>query len=108
MKLYVGGACQGQEELARQENPGAEIYVDFHDTIWEAVEAGEAPREFAERFCKEHPQAVICANEVGAGVVPISARDRAYRENVGRALCVVAQKCETVVRLSCGIGRKIK
>ena len=44
MKLYIGGAYQGQNELAQRENPGAEIFLDFHETIRAAVNHGEAPR----------------------------------------------------------------
>ena len=29
MKLYIGGVYQGQNELAQNENPGAEIYLIF-------------------------------------------------------------------------------
>lgn len=108
MKLYIGGAYQGQDELAQRENPGAPCFLGFHETIRAAVEAGEAPRDFAERFCREHPDAVIAANEVGAGVVPLRAEDRAYREAVGRALCVVAQRAQQVTRCVCGIGVRIK
>ncbi len=108
MKLYVGGAWQGQDELARQENPGAEILEDFQEVIREAVSRGEDPRAFAETVCAEHPNAVIVANEVGAGVVPIAAADRAFREAVGRALCVIARHSVSVVRVTCGIGVRIK
>ena len=108
MKLYIGGAYQGQNELAQRENPGAEIFLDFHETIREAVNHGEAPRELAARFCAEHPDSVIAANEVGAGVVPMCAEDRAFREAVGRALCVIAQEARQVTRCVCGIGVRIK
>ena len=109
MKLYIGGAYQGQEELARQENPAAEIFPDFHEAIRKAVLAeGQDPRSFAEQFCEEHPEAVVTANEVGAGVVPMAAEDRAFREAVGRALCVIAGKAEQVTRCTCGIGVRIK
>ena len=109
MKLYVGGVCQGQEELARSENPGCEVFADFHETIRTAVlRDGQEPREFARRFCEEHPDAVIAANEVGAGVVPMAREDRAFREAVGRALCVIAQKAECVTRCVCGIGVRLK
>lgn len=109
MKLYIGGAYQGQEELARAQNPGAQIYVDFHETIRQAVlQNGEEPREFAARFCRENGQAVVVANEVGAGVVPIEAEQRAFREAVGRALCVIAQYSDEVTRCACGIGVRIK
>ena len=109
MKLYVGGVCQGQSELAQQENPEAELYFDFHETIRKAVlQEGLEPRAFARRFCAEHPDAVVVANEVGAGVVPMAAEDRAFREAVGRALCVIAQQAESVTRCVCGIGVRIK
>jgi len=109
MKLYIGGAYQGQTELAQQENPGAECFLDFHETIRTAVvQNGEDPRAFAQRFCQEHPHAVVAANEVGAGVVPMLAQDRAFREAVGRALCVVAQNAQQVTRCVCGIGTRIK
>ena len=108
MKLYIGGAYQGQNELAQAENLGAEIFRDFHETIRTAMNDGEDPRMFAERFCKEHPNSVIAANEVGAGVVPMRKEDRLFREAVGRALCVIAQQAEQVTRCVCGIGVWIK
>lgn len=109
MKLYIGGVCQGQEEMARSENPGCEVFADFHETIRSTVlQDGQEPREFAQRFCEKHPDAVIVANEVGAGVVPMNREDRAFREAVGRALCVIAQKAESVTRFVCGIGVRIK
>ena len=37
MKLYIGGAYQGQDELARAENPGAEIMLDFHEAVRAAL-----------------------------------------------------------------------
>ena len=109
MKLYIGGAYQGQAELARAENPDAELFFDFHERIRRAVlEEGREPGEFARAFCREHSQAVVVADEVGSGVVPIEAEARAYREAVGRALCVVAQSAESVTRCVCGIGVRIK
>lgn len=109
MKLYVGGVCQGQEELARTENPDCQVFADFHETIRMVVlRDGQEPREFARRFCEEHPDAIVAVNEVGAGVVPMAKEDRLFREAVGRALCVIAQKSESVTRCVCGIGVRIK
>ena len=108
MKLYIGGAWQGQAELAREENPGAEILFDFQETVRIAAQRGEDPREFARRVCEEKPDAVIVADEVGSGVVPMDAGDRAFREAVGRALCVIAQHARQVTRVVCGIGVRIK
>lgn len=108
MKLYIGGAYQGQLELARAENPDALILADFHETVQKAMRRGEDARAFAQSVVAAHPDAVIVANEVGAGVVPIEAQERAFREAVGRALCAVAQAAEQVTRVVCGIGVRIK
>lgn len=105
MKLYIGGAYQGQAELARRENPDAELIADFHLFLRDKT---EDPRAFAEEFFARHPSAVVTANEVGCGVVPVDAADRAWREAVGRALCVLAQRAEQVTRVMCGIGVRIK
>ena len=108
MKLYIGGAYQGQLELARAENPDALILADFHMAVQEALRRGEDAHAFAQRIIAAHPDAVIVANEVGAGVVPVETQERAFREAVGRALCVVAQAAQQVTRVVCGIGVRIK
>ena len=109
MKLYIGGAFQGQEDLAGQENPGAPLFPNFHETIRNLVQAGgQDAFAFAEQFCREHPDAVVVADEVGSGVVPLTAEDRAFREAVGRVLCVIARNAEQVTRCVCGIGVRIK
>ncbi len=108
MKLYIGGAYQGQEALASLENPGALIIADFHEEVRRALASGRDARQFAAETVRDHPDAVIVADEVGCGVVPIEAEQRAYREAVGRALCVIAQAADSVTRVVCGIGVRIK
>lgn len=108
MKLYIGGAYQGQEELARRENPGALVLPDFHETVRSAMTRGETADALAARILRDTPDAVIVANEIGAGIVPMAAEDRAWREAVGRTLCTLAQAAESVTRVVCGIGVRIK
>ena len=109
MKLYIGGAYQGQEETARRENPDKALFSAFHETIREAIlTEKQDPRSFAEDFCLKHPDAVVVADEVGSGVVPIAAEERAFREAVGRVLCVIAGNADQVTRCVCGIGVRIK
>ena len=109
MRLYIGGRYQGQEELARQENPDGMFFPAFHETVRDAVlQNGQDARVFAEQFCRDNPDAIVIADEVGSGVVPVAAEDRAFREAVGRALCVIARNSEQVTRCVCGIGVRIK
>ena len=82
MKLYIGGAYQGQEELAVSENPGAEIIPDFHEKVREAILMGEDPRQFARSLCLEKPDAVIVSNEMGAGIVPMDREMDAVAEPI--------------------------
>ena len=108
MKLYIGGAFQGQEELARLENPNSEIISAFHELMREKTREGADAREFAREFVSSHPDAVVVSDEIGSGIVPMNAFERAWRESTGRALCVIASSAETVTRVVCGIGRRIK
>lgn len=108
MKLYIGGKYQGQETVAQTANPQSDIFFNFHETICEACLRGEDPRIFAEHFFDENPDAIIVSDEVGSGIVPLSASDRSFRENVGRALCVLAARSESVTRVICGIPVKLK
>ncbi len=51
---------------------------------------------------------VVIATEVGGGVVPIDAKERAAREAAGRLSCLLAQKAERVVRVFCGLPMVLK
>lgn len=108
MKLYIGGAYQGQEELAARENPGAELILNFHEQIRDLITADGDAVAFTDALIRERPGAVVVSNEVGSGVVPMEKSDRAFREAVGRALCRIAQSAESVTRVTCGIGIRIK
>ncbi|NLO84824.1 MAG: adenosylcobinamide kinase [Clostridiales bacterium] len=108
MKLYIGGAYQGQQELAELENEGAIIMSAFHEKVREILAQETDPREFALQLCITSPDAVIVSDEIGSGIVPISAEERAWREAVGRALCIIAQHSQSVTRVVCGIGVRIK
>lgn len=50
----------------------------------------------------------VTANEVGGGVVPLDADERARREAAGRLACKLAERAETVVRVFCGIPEVLK
>ncbi len=66
--------------------------------------ADDLPQMIAER----NPQLIIISNELGYGVVPMDAFDRLWREKTGRVCTKVAQSCDEVYRVVCGIGEKLK
>lgn len=108
MKLYIGAAYNGQDELAARENPDAPLLIGFHKTVLQLVESGADVTAYARALIEKSPDMVISGDEIGAGVVPLTERDRAWREAYGRAMCVLAQNSERVTRVVCGIGNVIK
>ena len=51
---------------------------------------------------------IVLATEVGGGVVPIDAGQRAAREAAGRLACLLAARADTVVQMFCGIPTILK
>ena len=51
---------------------------------------------------------VVIATEVGGGVVPVDAEERASREAAGRLSCLLAQRAEQVFRVFCGLPMVLK
>ena len=130
MILIIGGAYQGKMAFAEQlleeqkKNGKAEsIFPQFHmwvkahmeadanDKISEHVNSNEKndklEKELREKLVQE-PDTIIVCNELGCGVVPMDAFDRAWRERTGRLTCALAAQAEAVYRVTCGIGTRIK
>jgi len=51
---------------------------------------------------------VVIATEVGGGVVPVDAEQRAAREAAGRLSCLLAQRAQRVIRVFCGLPMVLK
>ncbi len=124
MELIVGGAFQGQLEYGKSQHPdiswidGAacsleELYqadgvYDFHEFIKSQLRQHGDCSHLAEDLIRENEKLVVVSNEVGYGVVPIDAFERAYREAVGRVCTKLAAHSHKVTRVICGIGTVIK
>ena len=50
----------------------------------------------------------ITQTEVGAGVIPLSAAEREWREKAGRLACLLASRADIVVRMVCGVPIIVK
>ncbi len=79
------------------------VLASLHTLLRHGAEA-ENPDLLALLLQKE----VVICNEVGGGIVPAEAEDRAYREAVGRLCCALAAKATAVVRLYCGLPQVLK
>lgn len=51
---------------------------------------------------------VVTATEIGGGVVPIDAGERAAREAAGRLACLLAARADCVVQMFCGLPTVLK
>ena len=111
MVLIIGGAWQGKLTWAKKEYhltasdicdlaegfvPGKRCY-----THWEALTARGERAELP-------ADAIVIAREIGSGVVPADAAERAWRERHGQSLQALAQQAERVVRIFCGLPEELK
>lgn len=90
----------GQVEGADQIAPAGDDAVDHTSS-----KALPATPELIERLAAK---AIVTCSEVGAGIVPLDARERAWREAVGRMSCELASQADAVVRMVCGIPVVLK
>lgn len=115
MILVIGGAYQGKQKFAEalqeeEKKAGKEriIVPQFHEWVKSRMEAEQnIEEELREKLAQEADQIIVC-NELGCGVVPMDAFERAWRERTGRICCELAKQAEAVYRVTCGIGTRIK
>lgn len=126
MKLVIGGAFQGKTQYAEQTyRVQTEEWLDgrtcqlsqiytgkaihhFHQYLRRQMDLGQDLSIFTEKLKKENPQLILVTDEVGYGIVPMDAGERAWREQCGRVCTRLAKEAEEVIRVQCGIGVKIK
>ena len=130
MKLVIGGVAQGKLDyvLENMIKKTEKLYKDwpwdfavdderifiidkFHYFIRAVLEKNLPLQEYILKFmqfAEENKDTIVIADEIGNGIVPLDAFERAYREQTGRAEILLAKKADEVVRVICGIGQKIK
>lgn len=124
MEMMIGGTFQGKADLAEKTYPGirwvrgedvtkeelmkAQGVLDFHRFIKKEMKEGRDVKDLAEELIRNNPDVILVSDEIGYGVVPVDAFDRAYREAVGRVCTKLAAGSKKVTRVICGIGTVIK
>ena len=99
--LYAGKRAYIQQALGLDDEDFASC------AVWDAQELAldAAPEELAERLVEKR---VVIATELGGGVVPVDAGERAKREAAGRLACALARRADTVIRVCCGLPQLLK
>lgn len=124
MKFITGGAYQGKLEYAKKLYPGAEWAdgagcslqellacgaVDhFHLFVRRWLQKGKTLRELTRAILDKNRDLVIVCDEIGCGLVPTDAFERAYRESTGRICTELVKYADEVYRVTCGIGNRIR
>ena len=126
MVMVTGGAFQGKRECLKQlfglsdkdivsgtdclieDVLSAAAVTDYHGLVKRLIAENINVSDFTERFCRENTKAAVTINEIGCGIIPLEKSERIYREEVGRAGCIIAAHSETVIRVFCGIHQIIK
>lgn len=135
MILITGGRYQGKEtfarEMAKQGETGFERCCDSEHTvdgrtdspellsdaglilhmeqfIRREMEQGGKPERLIRRLIEENSRAVVVADEIGSGVVPIEPFEREYRETAGRMCQKLASASDRVYRVVCGISMRLR
>lgn len=132
MKLIFGGAFQGKLEYAKKNYDIKSVHDCGAGISPEAGEAGSEPdfskdavcalEKFVLKCVREGREAadyfkdnkdkwqnkVLILTDVSQGIVPMDKELRAFREMNGRLMLYLAAEAEEVVRVFCGIGKKVK
>ncbi len=123
MELIFGGAYQGKLDYVK-ENYKCDIICDCSDgrepdfdadVIYGiegfVMECAKIEREAKDYFQEREnlfADIVLVITDTSQGVVPIDKDVRAFREMNGRLMLYLADKADSVTRVFCGIGKKLK
>jgi adenosyl cobinamide kinase/adenosyl cobinamide phosphate guanylyltransferase len=111
MMLVTGGVASGkrtfvrslgfaEEDFSRVPGNGVPVLVDAQE-----LARGQVTPGLLDALARKD---VVIITEVGSGVVPLDAGERAWRERAGRLACQLAARAACVVRMVCGVPQVLK
>lgn len=128
MEFYIGGYAQGKLGYVLEKHRGQELEMTdggetgriaadtgkrivlnhLHLLVKNLLEQGEDPEQYMRDLLEENPDCIVISDEIGSGIVPMERQEREYRERLGRIQIEIAAKAESVERVICGLGQKLK
>lgn len=109
MIMIIGGFAQGKADYAVNNYENAEERMfRLNEYAREVFDKGGDFAGSVLDYVRDNPQAIIVTDEVGRGVVPIEKSERDFRERLGRLQCELAKRADEVIRVTCGLGVRIK
>lgn len=76
--------------------------------VLECVRDGREAADFFRENKEKWQDKILIMNDVSQGIVPMDAQLRAFREMNGRLMLYLADEADEVIRVFCGIGKKVK
>jgi len=126
MILIFGGAYQGKLSYALERfglteddvgrcscedaaHPQSKkIVCGVEKWILALIQAERNVADEVKRFMEENKDSIVICNDISCGVVPVDPIMRRWRDEVGKAIGLLARSCDEVIRLYCGIPTKLK
>ena len=102
--IFITGPLYSGKRTFAQTLPGHDLKMRA-DVQALAADAADLSA-LADRLAHEYD--ILIATEVGGGVVPMDANERADREAAGRLACLLAVRADCVVQMFCGIPTVLK
>ena len=99
--IFITGPLYSGKRTFAQTLPGRCIA-----NVQDLAAGAEDLTALADRLAAEYD--LVLATEVGGGVVPVDAAQRAAREAAGRLACLLAARADCVVQMFCGIPTILK
>ncbi|MBQ6928122.1 MAG: bifunctional adenosylcobinamide kinase/adenosylcobinamide-phosphate guanylyltransferase [Oscillospiraceae bacterium] len=106
MIFVTGPLFAGKKEYIRRALGLSEEELEAR-AVWDVQElvCGAELPALMEALSKKE---IVIATEIGGGLIPADPSEREKREAAGRLACLLAERADTVVRVSCGLGQVLK
>lgn len=125
MYFIFGGRCQGKLSYAKKlygdsltvcdlarcgigDALSFDIIINLQEWVKSELLSGKNPIEYFKNNADRFTGKVLIGNEIGCGVVPVSAFERQWRDETGWLYQFIASKAQRVDRVWAGIGQTLK
>ncbi|MEG0540888.1 MAG: bifunctional adenosylcobinamide kinase/adenosylcobinamide-phosphate guanylyltransferase [Angelakisella sp.] len=123
MTFIFGGAYQGKLDIAMERtglsphdccdcregmNLSCTVLNHFEQQILRLVEQEGDVASYMMQLLPQLSDKVIIMDDLSAGVVPMDATLRRWREETGRCAVLLSKNAHEVLRVFCGIATKLK
>lgn len=103
-----GKMTAGESTEADQPDFTADAVCALENFVLECVREGREAADFFRENKEKWQDKILIMNDVSQGIVPMDAQLRAFREMNGRLMLYLAGEADEVIRVFCGIGKKVK